>query len=213
MFGLAIPKVVFQNTIDGPKAVLPIDFLALIVGAAVIRYADLVESYARDPRKSGGDFGFKTKAVFFQGQTLSNGGSNHFVTSLHIRQVEVGQTVAQKREKFVSNRMPKEEDPVGVASHKARSVDGIGPPVLERGQQQSKFLGIVFEVRILDHNVREGSHGQAGSQGMSLALVAVQMPYPEGALGVLGPVFVQEGPGLIAGAVIDHNHFSSQIIR
>ena len=47
--------------------------------------------------------------------------------------------------------MPEKKDPVRIASGEAGAIDHIGKTVDDRLEEQVEFLGVVFEVGILDN--------------------------------------------------------------
>lgn len=60
----------------------------------------------------GSNFRFETEAVFADSDFIENGFSEYLVTGLHIREINIGEHIGDKRQKSVSHRMPEIEHPV-----------------------------------------------------------------------------------------------------
>src|ERR1700678_2497727 len=117
----ALPKhIVFHDAVEGPHAVLPVDLLALLVGAAVVRNADLVDTAAR-VRNIGGDFRLEAEAALFDGDRLDDLPPEHLVAGLHVGQVQVGEHVREQREQAVADAVPEIEHAMRPAAHETRA--------------------------------------------------------------------------------------------
>src|SRR4029453_18510028 len=108
-------QVVFDNAPQSADAVLPPDLLALFVGSASIRNADLEDSplqlrhFCRDLR-------FETEPVLFDHDLLQDFSSEDLVASLHVGQVQIGERIRAQRQQVVANGMPEIQDAMGLAA-------------------------------------------------------------------------------------------------
>src|SRR5262249_7143607 len=151
-----------HDAVDGPKTVFPVDFLAFLIGAAVVGDAHFVDAQAGHAGYFGGDFGLEAEAVFLQGDTLDDIGSGEPFTRFHVGQVQVVEHVRQEGQKLVPDRVPEKEDAVRLSAHEARAVHDVGHAFVNGLEQQVVFLGVVFEIGVLDDDVFAGGFGDAG---------------------------------------------------
>src|SRR4029079_19726688 len=71
---------------DCPDPIAPSDFLAFLVGAAVIADADLVDPPAAGKRDLGAELNFTTKVVAGQTKPAHDVSREHLVAALDVRQ-------------------------------------------------------------------------------------------------------------------------------
>ncbi len=127
----------------------------------------------------GGNLGFEAEAVFLDGDALDDLASKSFVAGLHVREVEVGEHVGEKGEEAVADRVPEIEDAMCLGSDETGAENDIGT-VFENGPEHNGiFLGVVFEVGVLDNDDRRGGVADAGAESSALALVDIVAESPE----------------------------------
>jgi len=68
------------------------------------------------------------------GQLLRYFAAKDLVAALHIRQVEVCESIAEQRQKVITERVPEGQDPASLAAGKTRAVDHIGLSSQQRRQ-------------------------------------------------------------------------------
>src|SRR6185437_12665783 len=98
-------EAILQHMEQGGHAVLPADFLALFVGAAVISDGHFVNPAAQ-PGYLDGDFGLKSEAVGTQVDGLQHLAAEGFVAHFHVVEVEVAKQVAEEGQKAVGLEVP-----------------------------------------------------------------------------------------------------------
>ena len=98
--------------------IAPSNFLALSVGAASVRNADL-EDLPVAACKLCGDLRFEAKTIFFDGDGLNDLAPECLVTGLHIGEVEIGEHVRKQREQTIAERVPKVKHSVRPATQEA----------------------------------------------------------------------------------------------
>ena len=94
-----------NNHINSSHAVTPSYLFSLFVSSAIIRNADL-ENPGAGLCHLRGNLRFKPKPVLFNGNAGQKLAPKHFVTGLHVSEVQVCKHVGQQREKAVSHHMP-----------------------------------------------------------------------------------------------------------
>ena len=162
-------QVVFENAIDGAEAVFPSDLLSFVKGSSVIGDPDLVDPHIRNAGDLCRDFGLKAESIFLQLNSLDDFSSEHLVAGFHVTQVQVGECIAQGGQELVSERMPKEENAMRLATGITRSIDHIGMTVQQGLKKQIVFVRVVFEIGVLDHHEIACSVFDARPQGCSFS--------------------------------------------
>ncbi len=74
----------------------------------------------------------------------------HFVTSLHVTEVEVGKRVGKQSKNPVAYGMPEVKHAMRPGRKKARPVDDIGASFDQRFQQHCVLCRIVLKIGVLD---------------------------------------------------------------
>lgn len=201
--GILWEQPVFDDAPEGAESVLPIDLLAFGVRPAGVGNGDFEDANA-GVGDLGGDFRFKTEAVFLDVDRLDDVTPEHFVAGLHVGETEVGGHVRQQGEQAVPHGMPEVEHPVRPA-REAGTEDDIGLPGEEGGEENAVFLRIVFEIGVLDDDIAGGSVADAGAQGRPLApVLGVAEQFDAGIPGGPG---LQGIPGAVRRVVLDNHEF------
>src|SRR6185503_8012788 len=104
-------EVVLDDAVDGTKPVPVTYFLALGVGAAVVRDADLVDANA-ELGHLGGDLGLEAEAILLDLDGLDDAAAKRLIACLHVREVQVREHVREEREEAVSQAVPEIEHAV-----------------------------------------------------------------------------------------------------
>src|SRR5512147_87186 len=140
---------IFHQTIKGAESVLPADLFSLLVSPAPVADAHLIdpEVAARD---FDGDLGLEAKAVLFNRDGLDHFAAEYLVTSLHVREVDVGKAIGEQGQEPVANRVPEVEDAVRAAAEEAGTVDDVSFSLDERIEEMRILRRIVLEVRVLN---------------------------------------------------------------
>ena len=212
---------------NSTHSVLPINFFAFGVGAAVVGDGDFVDADAATG-DFGGDLRFEAEAVFLDGDALEDLASEGFIAGLHVREVEVGEHVGEKSKEAVADGMPEVKNAVGFRADEAGAEDDIGTILKDRSNHDGIFLGVVFEVGVLDDDDRCGGMGNPRSERGTFALIDFVAKSPEGGgrrkLGpetrnlrgegvavserrVLSRKLLKNFPCSIGGGVVDDNEF------
>src|SRR6185312_17549866 len=158
---LAIEEAILQHMEQGGHAVLPADFLALFVGAAVISDGHFVNPAAQ-PGYLDGDFGLKSEAVGTQVDGLQYLAAEGFVAHFHVVEVEVAKQVAEEGQKAIGLEVPEIEHAVGAAV-KAVAEDRVGVPA-EDGLQQYRVVGrVIFQIGVLHQDDVAAGLSEAGA--------------------------------------------------
>ena len=106
------------------NAILPIDFFAFLVGAAGIADGHF-ENSAASLGQLDREFGLDVKGGAFERDALQQIGAHHFVAGFHVREIQVANKVAEKGEKFVSDRMAEEQGAFVPTGHKSRTEHSV----------------------------------------------------------------------------------------
>jgi len=181
-----------------------LDLLPFLVGASPIADADLVDAEAT-LRDLDGNFRFETEAVFYDGDGLKDFAAKHFVASLHVAEVDVGQGVGEKSEEPVANGVPEIEDSVRAGTEEAGPVDDVGFAFDERAEQKGIVGRIVFEVGILDEDEVSCGFLYATAESGSFALVVGLEKDAD--LRVRGLEGGENVAGTVGGTVVDADEF------
>ena len=122
-----------QDAPEGADAVAPADLLALVVGAARVGDADLVDR-AAELRDLGRDLRLEAEAVLFDRDALEHLAAEDLVAGLHVGQVQVREHVRERGEHAVADVVPEVEHAVGLAADEARAEHHVGA-LVEDGPQ------------------------------------------------------------------------------
>src|SRR5579872_6620410 len=167
----SVEETILQHMEQGGHAVLPADFLAFFVSAAVISDGHFVNSAAQ-PGHFDGDLGLKPEAVGTQADGFQHLAAERLIAHLHVAEVEVAKQVAEQRQEAVRLEVPEIKHAVGAAV-KAVAENRVRVPA-EDGVEQHRVVGrVVFQVGILHQNDVATGLGEAGAQRRPLAAVAV----------------------------------------
>src|ERR1044071_3680102 len=102
--------------------ILPGDLLPLLIRPPVIRHAHLKDP---NPRPKLGDLRrnlrLKTKSITLECDSIQYRLAEHLVTNFHVRQVQIGEHVAERRQHLVPQCVPVIKHTMRLAPHKARS--------------------------------------------------------------------------------------------
>ena len=79
-----------NNAAQGTEAILPADFFALTVCSAAVRYPNLIHP-AGKPSQFSGNFRLNAEALLPESDLLQNVPTEHLVTGLHIRQIQIAE--------------------------------------------------------------------------------------------------------------------------
>ena len=195
----SLEKIVFSDGPECAETVAPANFFPLGVGATVVTDADLVDHGARTC-DLGGDLGLEAEAIFLDLDFLNHLATENFVASLHVGEVEIGRHVGEQREKFVADHVPEIDDAVGVSAGETGAEDDVGLAVDDGFEEARVFVGVVFEVGVLDDDSVAGGSGDAGSERGAFALIDVVVDYFGDERGDLG---AEDFAGAVGRAVID----------
>lgn len=99
--------------------------------------------------------------------------------------------------------MPEEKDPMRVAAHKSGAVHDIRIARENGLQQYIVFLGIVFQIGILDQDIIPARVLDPCMHGRTLALVLWLAEILNGGLGVVHHIFLDHEVGIVLRAIID----------
>lgn len=195
---------ILEDAVDGADAVSPADLFAFFVGAAVVGDGNLINGDF-EFGDLGGDFGFEAEAVFLDGDFLQYLAAEHFVTGLHVGEVQVGEHVGHEGEKLVPHGVPEVEHAVHTGAEESRAEDNIRATREDRHEEFGVLIGVVFEIGVLDDDDVGIDVLESGAQGGSFALVDL---VGENADAVVG---LGEGlhglPSAVFGTIIDHHQF------
>ena len=196
---LGLADRVAHDRPEGGDGVLPADLLALFVRAPVVGDGHFEDAVAA-PRHFRRELRLDAEAARLDGHGLDDLAAEHLVAGLHVRQIEVREHVGGQRQEAVADRVPEVQDAPCTPAQKARAVDDVGVPLLDRREQLQVFHRVVLEVRVLhDHHVARGV-AEADRDRGSLALVYRLEEDPHAA----GPVEpAQDLAGPVGGPVVD----------
>jgi hypothetical protein len=97
----------------------------------------------------------------------------HFVTCLHVGEVQVGAHVGQQREKSVSHHMPKVNHAMRPASQESGTEHNVGAILQNRCKKDGVFVRIIFQVGVLNDYYVSSCVLKARTQSCSLAKIAL----------------------------------------
>ena len=138
-----------NNHINSPHAVTPSYLFSLFVRSAVIRNADL-ENSAAGLRHLGCNFRFTAKSVLFNGYVTQEFASKHFVTCLHVSEVQVCKHIGEQREKAVSHHMPEVNHAMRPAAQEPGTEHNVGTILQNRCKKDGVFGRVILQVGILN---------------------------------------------------------------
>jgi hypothetical protein len=87
-YGCLPKEIIFENTVKRAYPILPIDLLSLMISAAVIGDADLINA-APHLRDLCGDFRLKTEPILLNQNALDDLSPERLVAGLHICEIYV----------------------------------------------------------------------------------------------------------------------------
>lgn len=147
-------KPVADNSVNRLQAMIPPNFLALGVGAAIVRNPNLVNPYAlyfrNTCRKLGLDTKTRTSQIFGDLANMLSG--KYLKPRFHIGKVEVSTYVRKCRKKRVPDIMPKIQNPPGLRAHKPRAVNYICSAREDGGEEHGVICRVVFQIGVLNKN-------------------------------------------------------------
>jgi hypothetical protein len=97
----------------------------------------------------------------------------HFVTCLHVSEVQVRAHVGQQREKAVSHHMPEVNHAMRPASQEPGAEHNVGTILQNRCKKDRVFLWVILQVRVLNDDHVAGSCLETRAQSCSLAKIAL----------------------------------------
>src|SRR6266550_3726157 len=136
-------QVILDDDIDSSHAVPPPNFFPLFVRPAIIRNADLENSIAGFCHLRG-NLRFKPKPVLFNGKVMQEFAPKHFVTCLHVGEVQVCKHVGEQREKSVSHHMPEVNQAMRAAAQEPGTEHNVGTILQNRGKKDGIFSRVVL---------------------------------------------------------------------
>jgi len=143
-------KIILDDAINSSHAVLPANFLPLVIGSAVVGNTNLIDAAVKFSNFSG-YFRLKSKPIFLDSDLLNDLAAECLVAGFHVREIEVGKHVAQQCKKSVAHAVPKIYNPMGSATLESAAKHHIGLVLQDWCDHDRIFLWIVFQVGIL-HN-------------------------------------------------------------
>src|SRR5215210_676449 len=206
-----VEEAVLDDRPQGLEGVLPADLLAFAVGAA-----EVADGHLEDPALALGDLGrdlrLHGEVVGADGDRLDQRCPEDLVAGLHVRQVEVGEPVAERGQHPVAEAVAIVEDPAAVAGQETRAVDHVGA-VFQEGPHQARIVSrVVLEVGVLEEDEVAGRFGDAAADGGPLALVLPLLEQSE-AVRILGGELPQELQAAVLGAVVDDQDLHLEDLR
>ena len=163
-------KVIPDDGIEGPNPVAPGNLLSFFICPAIIGDTDLVYS-ATSTRHFGSDFGFKAESVFTQIDVPQDRCSKCLIARFHVGEVDVRAHVGKHGQQFVSDHVPEINDPMRTPSHESGAENDVGFSAQDWLEQARIFLGVVFEVGILDKNDIASGGSEATAQSCAFSPV------------------------------------------
>ena len=179
IFGVdAAGRGITQDGPEGANAVLPTDFLSF-----AIRAARIADRHFEDPGAALGELdrklGFHVESGTFERNALQQVGASHFVAGFHIREIEVGNHVAQECEELVAESVTEEKGALVAARHEARTEHRVRVLVKKQLDHLQEIPGMIFEVRVMDDDELGIHVREPGADRRALSLVLfVTQPCP-----------------------------------
>src|SRR5580700_2220086 len=139
---------------NGPERahpVLPTYLFSFAIGSAGIadgHFEDSAAAFGKFDRQ----FRLYIESRAFERNALEQASANHFVASLHVRQVEIRDDVAHESQKFVSELVSKEQGSLVAPGHEARAENRIGILHQEQFNHLQQIDWVIFEVGIVNHD-------------------------------------------------------------
>src|SRR6185437_329393 len=165
-------KIIFENAPDRVHAVAPADFFALQIGAAMVGNGHF-ENAQLHARHFRGDFRLETEPAFLDVHFLNHFPAKRFVAGLHVGEVQVGRHVGQGREKSIANRMPIIQHAMFLRADEPRAEYDVCL-AFEHGADHAKvFRRIIFEVGVLNDDIRRSHAREPRPQSRAFALVHI----------------------------------------
>ncbi len=122
-----------QNHPERLEGIFQADFLAFLVGAAVVADGGFVD-LGLTLGELDGNFGFESEAVRPDGDALQQRSAEGLVAGLHVGKVQVGDHVAHGGEHPVGQRVPVVEHPAFPGGQEAGAEYGVGAAVEQRAE-------------------------------------------------------------------------------
>ena len=196
-------KIVFSDGPECAETVAPANFFPLGVGATVVTDTNLID-HGAGTRDLGGDLGLKAEAIFLDLDFLNYLATENFVAGLHVGEVEISRHVGEQRKDFVADHVPEVDDAVGVSARETGAEDDIGLAVDDGFEEARVFVGVVFEVGVLDDDSVAGGGSDAGAERGTFTLVDVVVDDFGDERGDFG---AEDFAGAVGRAVIDDDDF------
>ena len=103
---VSVEDPVSKDGVEGDKSVSPGDFLSVLVASPGIGDRHLVDAPVA-LRHFHRHFRLEPETVRFQLDSLEHIPAKHLIACLHVRQIQIGDHVGKKSEKFIADIVPK----------------------------------------------------------------------------------------------------------
>src|SRR5690606_21868959 len=103
--------------------------------------------------------------------------------------------------------MPEEENSMGIAPDKSRTVNHISPVIQYGPKQNIVLMRVVFQVRILNDYIIPGCLPDTGAQGRPFPLIISMREESYIHFRMLIPVILHRLNRVVGGAIIHNNDF------
>ena len=161
-----------NNHINSSYAITPSYLFSLLIRSAIIRNAHFINSGA-SLRYLRSDLRFEPKPVLFNGNAGQKLAPKHFVTGLHVSEVQVCKHVGQQREKAVSHHMPEVNHAMRPAPQEPGAEHNVGTIFQNRCKKDWVFARVILQVRVLNDDHITRSCLEARAQSCALAKIAL----------------------------------------
>jgi hypothetical protein len=159
-WAISVEETIAEDVEEGGEAVLPADFFPLSVSSSMIRDRHFIDA-APQLGEFNRNFWFETEAPRVNPDLLDNVRTKDLIANLHVREIKIGNDVAQGRKEAIAEIVPKVKHPVRTAVE-AVPENHVCLPLKKWLQERGIVSRVVFEVSILDEdnlpcNICDGS--------------------------------------------------------